>query len=283
MTTRTLSLPGVELVHDVLGASEGRPLVMIGQPMTAEGFHALAAELPERRVVLYDPRGLGRSVRSDGDDTSVPEVQAGDLHALVESLGGGPVDVFASSGGAVAGLAWVTAYPEDIATLVAHEPPVLAVLPDAEAANRANAQVGEAYRTHGFGAGMARFIGMINWRGEYTEDYFAQPAPDPAMFGLPTEDDGSRDDALLSGRAAAVTAYAPDLDALRAAGGRVVLAVGEESRDQLPGRCADALAAQLGTSTVVFPSQHGGFSGENDPYPGQAKAFAVRLREVLGS
>ena len=129
METRTLATPEVDLVHDVAGplpTADGRPpLVMIGQPMDASGFRALASHLPDRTVVTYDPRGLGRSVRHDGRDDSDPEVQARDLHALVVELGAGPVDVFASSGGAVTGLAWVTMFPDDVATLVAHEPPVL--------------------------------------------------------------------------------------------------------------------------------------------------------------
>ena len=145
-------------------------------------------------MVTYDPRGLGRSKRSDGIDTSVPEVQASDLHALVAELGGGPVDVFGSSGGAVAGLAWVTAHPDDVATFVAHEPPVLPVLPDVDAARRALARVDEAYQARGFGAGMAGFIQLTSWRGEVTDEFLATPLPDPAMFGMPTEDDGSRDD-----------------------------------------------------------------------------------------
>lgn len=283
MSTHTLSLPGVEFVYDVLGADEGRPLVMIGQPMTAEGFHALAEQLPERRVVLYDPRGLGRSVRSDGDDTSVPEIQAGDLHALVTELGGGPVDVFASSGGAVAGLAWVTAHPDDIATLVAHEPPLLGVLPDAEAAERGYDGFRAVYAERGWGAGMAAFIAYTSWPGEFTEEYLAQPAPDPAMFGMPTADDGSRDDPLLSDRSLAIVRYRPDLEALRAASTRVVLGLGEETGDTFTGRTTRALAAQLGADPVHFPGGHGGFAAEDAPWPGQAKAFAVRLREVLGS
>nr|WP_218891166.1 alpha/beta hydrolase [Actinomycetospora corticicola] len=276
-----MSLPGVELVYDVLGPAGGRPLVMIGQPMTAEGFHSLASHLPDLRVVLYDPRGLGRSVRSDGDDTSVPEVQAEDLHALVAELGGGPVDVFASSGGAVTALAWVTAHPDDVATLVAHEPPIIGVLPDAEAAERGFDGWRRIYAERGWGAGMAAFIAYTSWSGEYTDDWFAQPDPDPAMFGMPTEDDGSRDDPLLSDRAVAVVRYRPDLEALRAAPTRVLLAVGEETGDAFTARTTRALAEQLGQEPVVFPGGHGGFGDENGPWPGQAKAFAVRLREVL--
>ena len=109
------------------------------------------------------------------------------MHALIEALGAGPVDLFASSGGAVAALALVAAHPGDVVTLVAHEPPLIPVLPDAEAAERARAGVRAAYEAKGWGAGMAAFIAMTSWQGEYTDEYFAQPAPDPAAFGMPTD------------------------------------------------------------------------------------------------
>ena len=93
---------------------------------------------------------------------------------------------------------------------------------------RAVAQFRDAYVAKGQGAGMAAFIAMTSWRGEFTEEYFARPAPDPAQFGMTTEDDGSRDDPLLSDRSAAVTSYRPDFDALRASPTRIVIGVGEE-------------------------------------------------------
>ena len=102
-------------------------------------------------------------------------------------------------------LALVAAFPDDVTTLVAHEPPLIPVLPDAQAAERARAGVRDAYEDKGSGAGMAAFIMMTSWRGEFTDDYFAQPAPDPAVFGMPTVDDGSRDDPLLSDRSWAVS------------------------------------------------------------------------------
>src|SRR6266540_2099527 len=204
MTTRVLERAEVDLVYDVHGplptAGGQPPLFMIGQPMDASGFRTLASYFPERTVVTYDPRGLGRSVRKDGRVDSAPEVQAGDVAALVEALGVGPVEMFASSGGAVTALALVTAYPNDVTTLVAHEPPLIPVLPDTEAAERARSGVRDAYEAKGPSAGMAAFIAMTSWRGEFTDDYFAQPAPDPVPFGLLSEDDGSRDDPLLSDR-----------------------------------------------------------------------------------
>jgi pimeloyl-ACP methyl ester carboxylesterase len=285
MTTHTLALPDADVVYDVRGplpTADGRPpLLMIGQPMTAEGFTTLASHFPDRTVVTYDPRGLGRSTRRDGREDHTPESQAADLHALVEALGAGPVEVFGSSGGAVTGLALVTAHPEDVVTLVAHEPPVIPVLPDAAAAERARAGVRDAYLADGAGAGMAAFLAMTSWPGEYTDDYFARPAPEPVASGAPAEDDGSRDDPLLSERSWAVSSFRPDEAALATAPTRVVVAVGEETGDTFTARTARATAALLGQEAVVFPGHHGGFLGGEYGYPGQPAAFASRLREVL--
>jgi len=126
-TTHTLETAEADIAYDVDGplpTADGRPpLFMIAQPMTAAGFGALRSHFPDRTVVTYDPRGLGRSVRKDGRTDHSPTVQAEDVHAVIEALGGGPVDMFASSGGAVTALALVTAHPDDVLTLVAHEPP----------------------------------------------------------------------------------------------------------------------------------------------------------------
>ena len=285
MTTHMLETAGAEIAYDVHGplpTADGRPpLFMIGQPMEAGGFATLASHFPDRTVVTYDPRGLGRSVRKDGRVDHAPTVQADDVHAVIEAVGAGPVEMFASSGGAVAALALVAGYPDAVTTLVAHEPPVIPVLPDAAAAERARAAVRDAYEAKGSSAGMAAFIAMTSWRGEFTDEYFAQPAPDPAQFGMPAEDDGSRDDPLLSDRSWAVSSYRPDVAALAAAPTRIVIAVGEESLDTFTGRTTVATAELLGQQATVFPSHHGGFLGGEFGYAGQPEPFARKLREVL--
>ena len=288
MTTKhTLETAEADIVYDVhgpLSTADGRPpLFMIAQPMDATGFATLASYFPDRTVVTYDPRGLGRSVRKDGRVENTPTLQAADVHAVIEALGIGPVEMFASSGGAVTALALVTAHPDDLTTLVAHEPPIIPVLPDAEAAERARAGFRDIYEAKGAGAGMAAFIAMTSWRGEFTDEYFSQPAPDPAQFGMPTEDDGGRDDPLLSDRSWAITGYRPDVDALAAAPTRIVIAVGEESLGTFTGRAAVATAELLGQQPAVFPSHHGGFMGGEYGYAGQPEAFARKLREVLDS
>jgi pimeloyl-ACP methyl ester carboxylesterase len=280
-----LQTADVDIAYDVRGplpTADGRPpLFMIGQPMDASGFSSLASHFPDRTVVTYDPRGLGRSSRKDGRVDHTPTAQADDVHAVIQALGVGAVDVFASSGGAVTALALVAAYPDDVGTLVAHEPPLIPVLADAAAAERARAGVRDAYEAKGSSAGMAAFIAMTSWRGEFTDDYFAQPAPDPARFGMPAEDDGSRDDPLLSDRSWAISSYRPDVDALAAAPTRIVVAVGEESLGTFTGRTSVATAELLGQQATVFPSHHGGFLGGEFGYAGQPEAFARKLRAVL--
>src|SRR5437868_10014589 len=99
-TMQTLETAEANIAYDVHGplpTADGRPpLFMIGQPMTASGFATFAALFPDRTVVTYDPRGLGRSVRKDGRVDNTPTVQAEDVHAVIGALGVGPVEMFAS-------------------------------------------------------------------------------------------------------------------------------------------------------------------------------------------
>src|SRR2546423_13535944 len=183
MKTRKLATAEADIVYDVrgpLGTADGRPpLFMIAQPMDASGFTTLASYFPDRTVVTYDPRGLGRSIRKDGRVDNAPTVQANDVHAVIEALGVGPVEMFASSCGAATPLARVAAYPNDAACSVAHEPPLLTVLPDAQAAERARAGVQKAYEAKWSGAGMAAFIAMTSWRAEVDRHHLSPPPPPP--------------------------------------------------------------------------------------------------------
>jgi len=282
--TRTLDVPGATLTYDVRGplptADGTPPLVLIGQPMDASGFATLSSYFPDRTVVTYDPRGLGRSVRHDGTQVQTPEQQADDVHRLIEALGAGPVDLFGSSGGAVTALCLASTHPADLRTVVAHEPPMVAVVPDADRVEAAWQRAGELYQERGWGWGMAAFIALTSHTGPFPEGFLSEP-PDPAVFGMPTDDDGSRDDPLLSGVASAITGYRPDIAALRASSAHLVLAAGVESRDMLTWRAPASLAEQLGVDLTVFPSNHGGFLGGEFGQMGQPEAFAARLREVL--
>jgi pimeloyl-ACP methyl ester carboxylesterase len=281
--THVLNAPGAVLRYDVRDAeaeSEAPPLVMIGSPMDASGFTTLAARFRDRAVVTYDPRGVGRSERTDGASGSTPDEHAHDLHRLIAAIGTGPVDLFASSGGAVNALALVARHPQQVHTLVAHEPPSASVLPDREQALAAVMDIHETYERDGLGPAMAKFIGLTTVKGPIPAD-FGDAAANPADFGLPTEDDGARDNPMVGPHIVNVTHYEPDFDALRSASTRIVIAAGAESHGTLTYRAAQAVADRLGTELVLFPSHHGGFLGGEFGQTGEPDAFAAALREVL--
>ena len=282
-TTHTLNVPGATLTYDIRpnDTSTEPILLLIGSPMGAAGFGTLSSHFSDRTVVTYDPRGSERSEKADPASPSTPEEHADDLHRLIQALDAGPVDLFASSGGAVNALALVERHPEQVRTLVAHEPPLSQVLPDRDAALAAARDIHETYKRSGFGHGMAKFIALVQHKGPLPPDWADQPGPDPAMFGLPTEDDGSRNDPLLGQNMTSSTQYEPDFDALRRAWTRIVIAAGAESEGELANRGAHAVAERLGTRPVTFPSRHGGFLGGEYGQTGDPDAFAAKLRQVL--
>jgi pimeloyl-ACP methyl ester carboxylesterase len=282
--TQTLDVPGVNLAYDIRDAeteSTESVLLMIGSPMDASGFTTLAEHFRDRTVVTYDPRGTGRSERTDGAKESTPEDHADDLHRLISALDAGPVDIFASSGGAVNALALVARHPEQVRTLVAHEPPAASALPDREQALAATADIHETYERDGIGTAMAKFIALTSLNGPIPADFADQPPPDPDDFGLPTEDDGTRDDPLVGQNIVSGTHYEHDFDALRAASTRIVVGAGAESEGEMAHRAALAVAEKLGTEAVTFPSHHGGFLGGEFGTRGEPDAFAATLRQVL--
>jgi hypothetical protein len=138
----------------------------------------------------------------------------------------------------------------------------------------------DTYQREGFGQAMAKFIQLVMRQGPLPDDYLDQPAPDPTQFGFPPEDDGTRDDLLLSGNLA-MPPFVPDVEALKASPVRVIPAIGAEGEGGMARRGGEALARLLGVDPVIFPGDHGGFavsdwSPDNDP-----AAFAAKLRELV--
>src|SRR5436190_17074204 len=222
-TTRTLDVPGAVLTYDVRSNPDSNEpvLFILGSPMGASGFGTLAGHFADRTVVTYDPRGVERSQKSDPMSQSTPEEHADDVHRLISTLRTGAVDIFATSGGAVNALALVARHPEDVRILIAHEPPLWQILPDREAGLAAAVDIHETYLRSGLGPAMAKFIALVSYEGPLPADYGSRPAPDPAMFGLPTDDDGSRNDPLVGQNMISGSHFRPELDALRAASNRI--------------------------------------------------------------
>ncbi|MGW7265058.1 alpha/beta fold hydrolase [Streptomyces sp. NPDC054842] len=264
-TTHTLDVPGARLRYEVRGS--GPLLLVTGAPMPAAAFAPLADVLAgDRTVVTHDPRGIAGSPVDDPAQDSTPELRADDLAALLDALGTERADVFGSSGGAVTGLALAVRHPGRVRTLVAHEPPVLDLLPDAAERHAATEDIVETFHKEGVGAAWAKFMTVSGVAGTGEEP--------PPPSGEPSAQDLADSARFFAHELRATTRYVPDIGALTSAPGRVVVGIGAASGPLLTHRTSTALAGLLGTPPVEFPGGHGGFTE-------RPEEFARVLREVL--
>ncbi|MFC9604757.1 alpha/beta fold hydrolase [Streptomyces niveus] len=266
VTTRTLDVPGAHLRYEVRGS--GPFLVLTGAPMSAAHFAPLADALADRyTVVTHDPRGISGSTLDDPEQDSTPELRADDLAAILDELGAGPADVFGSSGGAVTGLALVARHPARVRTLVAHEPPVLGLLPDAAERLAETDDIVETFHREGPGPAFAKFMATSGL--ESGEE--GAPAEPPAQPSAQDMADGAR---FLGHELRGTARYLPDIDALKAGPARVVIGIGATSGPLVTYRTSKELAGRLASPPAEFPGGHGGFIEA----PGE---FAEVLRKVL--
>ncbi|BBX69974.1 alpha/beta fold hydrolase [Mycolicibacterium psychrotolerans] len=274
LISRSLDVPGARLHYEVRGS--GPLLLVVGSPMTAAEFAPLAHALAgDRTVVTYDPRGFGSSPVDDPDGPSTPELRADDVAAILDDLGAASADVFGSSGGAVTGLALVARFPGRVRTLIAHEPPLLELLPDAQEQRAATKDITDTFLSDGLRAAWMKF--MVN-AGFDVAALGSDPAGQPESQGEPMDPErelaeGAR---FFVHDLAQTTQYVPDFEALRASTSRIVIGLGAESGHLLTHRTSVALAERLGLHTTEFPGDHGGFMSA----PGE---FAHRLREILAA
>ena len=263
-TVHTLDVPGAHLHYEVRGT--GPLLLVMGSPMNASAFAPVADALAaDHTVVTLDPRGISNSRLDDPAQESTPDLRADDVAAILDDLGAPDADVFGSSGGAVTGLALVTRHPARVRTLVAHEPPLLDLLPDAAERHAGTEAIIATFHRDGVGAAWMEFMSVAG----YDTD-----GDDGAPDFEPTEEDLANSARFFAHELRGTTRYVPDLAALRA--GRVVVGIGVESGKLLTHRTSTALADRLGTTPVEFPGDHGGFIGA-------PVEFAEALRKVLAT
>lgn len=267
VTNRTLDVPGAHLRYEVRGS--GPVLVLTGAPMGAVHFAPLADALADSyTVVTNDPRGISGSTLDDPGQDSTPELRADDIAAILDDLGADAADVLGSSGGAVTGLALVARHPARVRTLVAHEPPVLGVLPDAAERLAETDDIVATFHREGVGPALMKFMAFA---GLVTDGDSGAPAGPPAEPSAQDLADGAR---FLGHELRGTARYLPDIDALKGGPARVVIGVGATSGPLVTYRTSHELAALLTTAPAEFPGGHGGFLEA----PGE---FAEALRKVL--
>ena len=256
---------GDELHYEVRG--QGPPLLMIhGSGLDAGGFSPVADILSdEYTVITYDRRGNSRSTRNGPQNFEIGQ-QARDAVAVLQAASKPPAFVFGNSAGAVIGLEVAKRHPGAVRALVAHEPPVLRVLPDGERWRRFVA--GVYWLKFGFGVNVAMFRFALTL-GIPARAYSKVPkdlrsrAADNREFFLEHE--------MLP-----VANYEPDVETIGRNGVKVLAAVGETTlgKGKYYGRTAPILARMLGRETTVFPGHH-------ISYLDAPAEWAAALRRVL--
>ncbi|MEU6438786.1 alpha/beta hydrolase [Streptomyces sp. NPDC047046] len=260
-----LPVPGARIHYEVRGS--GPLLVLLpgggGDAGVYDAFAPLLADV--YTVVALDPRGYSRSVLDGPPVTQTVERQADDVAALVAHLGGGPADVIGGSDGALVGLDLLARHPTLVRRVLAQEPPAFGLLPDAEEHRAFIASVHATFVREGLGPAGARFAA---WAGAGGDPW--EPAPELAarLFA-----NGPR---FLEHELRSFTSWLPDIEALRgpAAAGRLVLAVGRETRGALCREPAVTLASRLGLDPVPLPGGHGGWLAA-------AEESASLIRELM--
>jgi pimeloyl-ACP methyl ester carboxylesterase len=265
-TAQTLEVPGAHLYYEVRG--RGPLVVLVGAPMDAGPFGPLADLLAgDYTVLTTDPRGVNRSPVNDPSQDSTPEMRADDLSRLVACVDAGPAVVLGSSGGAVSALALVQAHPELVRGVIAHEPPLLELLPDAAELHAGNEVVIERWLAGDYAGSWRVFLENANI--QLPEGVFE------AVFGGEPDAQAMADTTFQNTHMLRpTTRFVPDVAVLRSAGARVVVGIGEASAGQVCDRTSRALASALGIEPTMFPGGHTGFA--EDP-----SGFAGRLRSVL--
>ncbi|GII90478.1 alpha/beta fold hydrolase [Sinosporangium siamense] len=264
----TLDVPGARLHYEVRG--QGPLIALVGAPMHAAAFAPLADLLAvDHTVLTTDPRGINRSPLDDPAQKSTPELRADDLSRLLTHLDAGPAAVLGSSGGAVTALALAQAHPEQVHTVVAHEPPLVELLEDRD---RLHAQTDDLIATYLTGDAIGAWGKFMAQAGiELPEGALEM------MFGGERDPQQVRDEhRWFAHEMWGTTHWRPDIALLRTVPTRIVIGIGEESTGQLCDHTSRALATALDTKPTLFPGDHTGFVEHAD-------RFVTPLRTVLSS
>jgi pimeloyl-ACP methyl ester carboxylesterase len=282
-TTGTLKVPGASLYYEVRGS--GPVLLLVcGGLYDAAGYAGLAGQLAGRyTVVTYDRRGNSRSPLDGPPEEQRIEVHGDDAHRVLAAVGvtsGDPARVFGNSSGAIIGLELAARHPEQVRTVVAHEPPIFELLPDRDHWRTVMREVADTFGTKGAGPAGEVLSAALQMSGDGPDDDRTpgggpgpQGEPDPETMQMMARI-GQNMVSFIGYEVPPFARYTPDIAALTTSPVRVAMAVGEASRGEPPYRAAFAVAERLGTEPVVFPGDHGGFG--SDPV-----AFAARLHDVL--
>jgi pimeloyl-ACP methyl ester carboxylesterase len=284
--TGTIRTDGTTLYSERRG--NGPTLLMISGGGGDAGYYSEVAEkLADAYTVLtYDRRGNSRSAVDDPTATLRMARQSADAMAVLAHHDMTSALVFGGSGGALIGLDLAARHTSAVEGLIAHEPPVLSLLSDADRATFA--EIDEITRTEGPWPAYARFMTTIDRPDSpaLAHNRFGRRMLGGLMHGLQWVaahgPRAMRDVGRFMGNAEYLMvreiepflSFEPDFDVLAASGIPIVVGVSAKSRAYYPAQGGEAVAARLDVPVVEFPGGHAGYT--------EAPAeFAVTLRTVL--
>ncbi len=163
-----------------------------------------------------------------------------------------PAMVFGNSSGALVALEVLIRFPEGIQTVIAHEPPIVSLLPDAGEWLAFFDGVYETSRKQGVSAAMHQFASQVLGSVDHQ-------VLEKAMREHANEYTLSNAGYWMEHELRQYPRAEFDLTALMAHAEQVVLAGGRDSHDQMTYQPNRALAGQFGCDIIDFPGGHLGF------------------------
>ncbi|MFE0459690.1 alpha/beta fold hydrolase [Kitasatospora sp. NPDC058965] len=260
-TVGSLRVNGATLHYEVRGRG---PLLLLipGGTGGAASFDGIADDLAaDHTVATYDPRGMSRSTLDDPEAEQRVAEHAEDALRILDLLSPGePARVFGSSSGAIVALHLLTTHPERVERVVAHEPPVVEVLPDAAEHRALLARVQATFHSQGLAPAMAVFAAGLTKDGKGAEPKAEIEIELPPQAAARAEQTMADLPYFVGRIVPSFMSYVPDVRRLATLSDRLVLAGGQDSRGELPYRPAAQLTERLGTDLLHFPGGHVGLT-----------------------
>lgn len=251
---------GDDLYYEVYG--EGQPLIMIPGAGGDADRYVLVAEIlsNEYKVIIYDRRANARSTINEPQNFEVSQ-QARDVAAILNAVGEHSAFVFGNSSGAVIALDMAKTQPQTCRAVIAHEPPIVRIHPDAKKWQHFYAKVYlTAFR---FGAPLAGLRFLVGTglpvrqtikaaqEGRKHAENDKEPRISPQVYA----------DFLIKQELLPITNYLPNVETIKKNGVLMFMAGGQMSLDKKRwyAETTQILAGKLSCEMVSFPGHHSSF------------------------
>lgn len=227
---------------------QGEPLLMIhGAAMDAELYAEAAGILARHyQVIRYDRKGSSRSSgASDADYTLEGQVE--DAKALLDHLGIHKITIVGASAGGSIAHRFLLRYPDMVERVLLYEPAFFTLLAEEDEEKRAFIRrIHDLIAKNKLNGAMFEFIQCIGEADERapqkSEEQSKREMNNLYLFLAKEYDD--------------FVEYCPDLEKSIELADKILIAVGESSRDAMMATAARLFAKRIGKDPIHFPGLH---------------------------